>query len=53
MKRLCGCGGGHDIAKCGDKGQERARIVEAFDVFGLGDRERGEILEALDSRKWD
>ena len=53
MKGLCGCGGGDDPAKCGTKERERARIVESFDVFGLGERERGEILEALDSPKWD
>ena len=53
MRKLCGCGGGHDLAKCGTREQERARIVESFDVFGLGQRERAEILEALDSAKWD
>lgn len=42
-KRLCGCGRGHAASKCGTKEQERARIVESFDVFGLGERERGEI----------
>ena len=53
MKRLCGCGGGHDLNKCGTREQERARIVDSFDVFGIGQRERAEILEALDSAKWD
>jgi len=53
MKRLCGCGGGDEPAKCGTKEQERVRIVESFDVFGLGDRARGDILEALDSDLWD
>ena len=53
MKGMCGCGGGDDPAKRGTKEQERARIVESFGVFGLGERERGEILEALDSDKWD
>ena len=37
MKRLCGCGGG-GAAKCGTKEQERARIVESFDVFEPQDR---------------
>ena len=50
---MCGCGGGHDLNKCGTREQERARIVDSFDVFGIGQRERAEILEALDSAKWD
>jgi hypothetical protein len=32
---------------------ERARIEKSFDVFGLGARQRGLILEALDSGAWD
>ncbi len=40
-------------AKCGTKAQERAWIVESFDVFGVGILERAEILEALDSGAWD
>ena len=51
--KACGCGGGDNSAKCGTKEQERTRIVESFGVFGLGERERSEILEALDSDKWD
>lgn len=45
----CGCGKG----KVGSREEERARIVESFGVFGLGERERAEILEALDSGLWD
>ncbi len=45
----CGCGRG----KVGSREEERARIVESFGVFSLGDRERTEILEALDSGLWD
>jgi len=32
---------------------ERERIEKSFDVFGLGPRERAEILEAMDSTDWD
>ena len=45
----CGCGNG----KVGTREEERARIVESFGVFGLGERARAEILEALDSDRWD
>ena len=32
---------------------ERTRIEKSFDVFGLDARQRGLILEALDSDAWD
>jgi hypothetical protein len=32
---------------------ERSRIVASFEVFNLPELERREILEALDSDKWD
>ena len=32
---------------------ERARIVESFQVFDLGETDRNLILEALDSKEWD
>ena len=45
----CGCG----VGKVGTRDEERVRIVESFGVFGLGEIERTEILEALDSSLWD
>jgi len=35
------------------KESERLRIEKSFDVFGLDPRQRGLILEALDSGAWD
>lgn len=48
-----GCKCGKNCAAVGTREEERARIIESFDVFSLGKRERAEILEALDSDKWD
>ncbi len=45
----CGCGKG----KVGTREEERARIVDSFGVLCVSDRERIEILEALDSDRWD
>jgi hypothetical protein len=35
------------------KESERRRIEKSFEVFGLTPRQRGLILEALDSDAWD
>ena len=32
---------------------ERIRIERSFDVFHVGEAERAEIMEALDSEEWD
>ena len=53
MAGLCGCGRGCAPAACGTREQERVRIVGSFDVLNVPGRERAEILEALDSDKWD
>lgn len=35
------------------KAHERERIVDSFSVLDIGEREQAEILEALNSDKWD